>query len=129
MEYRPKLYTNHETYGYEIPASKWEAAHKAKQAELARLEAEQKAKEEEERAAKQKAWEAELDKANELVKACLSKIDPKLVADYEAAGGVKAEEDIVIEDKYQLKLYLKLLVAIINSRLKIYQMKLLLPNT
>jgi hypothetical protein len=104
MEYKPKLYTNHETYAYEIPGSKWEAAHKAKQAELERLEAEQKAKEEEERAAKQKAWEAELAVANELLKTCLSKVDPKLVADYEAAGGVKAEEDIVIEDKYQLKL-------------------------
>ncbi len=107
MEYRPKLYTNHETWAYEIPGSRWEAAHKVKQAEYEKLEAERKAKEEEERAAKQRAWEAELAKANELLKACLSKVDPKLVADYEAAGGVKAEEDIVIEDKYQLKLLFK----------------------
>jgi hypothetical protein len=107
MEYRPKLYTNHETHAYEIPGSKWEAAHKAKQAEYERLEAERKAKEEEERAAKQKAWEAELAAANELLKTCLSKVDPKLVADYEAAAGVKAEEAIVIEDEYQLKLLFK----------------------
>lgn len=108
LEYKPNGYISATiTHAYDIPGSKWEAAYKVRQAEYEKKEAERKAKEKKERATKQAAWEAELAKANELLKACLSKVDSQLVADYEAVAGVKAEEDIVIEDKDQLKLLFK----------------------
>ena len=106
LEYKPRGYiSRHTTYAYEIPGSKWEAAHKVRQAEYEKKEAERKAKEEEERKAAERAWKNELAKANDLVKTCLAKVDPKLVADYEAVAEKPAVEDIVIKDDYKLGLY------------------------
>ena len=108
LEYKPRGYiSGHATYAYEIPGSKWEAAHKVRQAEYEKQEAERKAKEEKERKAAAKAREVELNGAREFIKSCISKVDPKLVADYEAAAGVKAEDGITLEDGSKLGIHFK----------------------
>lgn len=108
LEYKPRdIISTTITHAYDIPGSKWEAAHKVRQAEYEKQEAERKAKEEAERKAAAEARELKLNEAREFIKSCISKVDPKLVADYEAAAGVKAEDGVTLEDGYKLGIHFK----------------------
>lgn len=72
---------------------------KAELEDLKKWKEEQKAKAAKEAEERKKARDLKLAEARETLKTYISKVDPKLVADYEAAVGVSAEEGVTLRDE------------------------------
>lgn len=72
---------------------------KAELEDLAKWKEEEKTRAAKETEERKKAWEFKTAEAGETLKTYISKVDPKLVADYEAAAGVSAEEGVTIRNE------------------------------